>query len=115
MSSQRIPTAIIVAGDMDSNPPYERSVAAFVAAGAVRVTVAGIAHLGFTDVSHIIAPIPGVTGSQARSGPAMAAKVTLVVVTAISNKADVSSSSFASLGTHDVTALQLDDWLAGSP
>lgn len=80
VSPRTIPTMLLVAGDADPNPTYQHVTDTFVAAGATRITVPGVAHLGFTDASLIVAPLPGVTGSRATAGPRAAATATLDAV-----------------------------------
>jgi dienelactone hydrolase len=93
-----IPTVVLVAGDSGPNPEYARATDALVAAGAVRVTVDGVAHTGFTDVSLVLAPVPGVLGTRASAGPPTAAAATLAVVDAVERGVPLEPRVLAGLG-----------------
>ncbi|WP_282944152.1 hypothetical protein [Cellulomonas endometrii] len=94
-----IPAVVLVAGDAGPMPEYARATDALVAAGATRVTVDGVAHLGFTDASLVLAPVPGVLGARAGAGPATAAAATLAVVDAAVARAPVDRDTLAALGS----------------
>jgi dienelactone hydrolase len=93
-----LPTVVLVAGDSGPNPAYARATDALVAAGAVRVTVDGVAHIGFTDVSLVLAPVPGVLGTRASNGPPTAAAATLAVIDAVERGVPVEPRALAGLG-----------------
>ena len=93
-----IPTVVLVAGDAGAMPEYARATDALVAAGATRVTVDGVAHLGFTDASLVLAPVPGVLGARAGAGPVTAAAATSAVVDAVRRGEPVDGHALAALG-----------------
>ena len=97
--SRGIPTVILRAGDAEPNPAYDAATSAFVRAGATRVTIDGVAHIGFTDVAFIIGPIPGVVGSAAQTGPARAAAATRAVVDAVALERPLDLTRLAELGS----------------
>lgn len=96
--SRGIPAVIVRAGDAEPNPPYDAATTALVDAGATRVTVDGVAHFGFTDAAFVIAPIPGVVGSAAKTGQPKAAAAALAVVDAVTRERPVDPVRLAELG-----------------
>lgn len=96
-----VPTVLLVAGDSDPLPAYDAALDGFVDRGALRVTVDRVAHLGFTDLAQVVAPVPGVFGSSARSGATRAATATRVVVDAVQRDEPVDPAALAAVGRLD--------------
>ena len=95
----RRPLVFLVAGDADPNPSYAAAVATYLQDGAaVRVSVDGVAHLGFVDTGLLLAPVPGLTGLRGPRGPRLAADVTAAVLAAVTDHAAPDTAVLAQVG-----------------
>ncbi|MGG7508317.1 alpha/beta hydrolase family protein [Plantibacter sp. YIM 135249] len=93
------PILAIVAGDMDPNPEYDQALNGLLAGGVgARLTLDGVAHLGMMDVGRLIAPIPGVTGSNGGDGARLAARATFVLITAVDTRTPIDVRVLGALG-----------------
>ena len=93
------PVVFLVAGDSDPNPEYETAVNGFLAHGdAERVTLDGVAHLGFVDAGLILAPLPTITGIRGPEGPRLSAQATLALVDAVTSDAPLDQKALSGIG-----------------
>ena len=93
------PVLFLVAGDSDPNPEYDTTVDGFLARGdAERVTLDGVAHLGFVDAGLILAPLPTITGIRGPEGPRLSAQATLVLVDAVTSGGPADLKALSRIG-----------------
>ncbi|WP_435742439.1 alpha/beta hydrolase family protein [Microbacterium sp. PMB16] len=96
-----VPAIFLVAGDADANPEYDAAVQKFLGDDAVRVTLGGVAHLGFVDAGLLLAPVPTITGVRGPDGPRLAADATLILVDAVTSGEVVDREALGRIGTAD--------------
>ena len=93
------PAVFLVAGDSDPNPRYGAVVASYLRdESAARVTLDGIAHLGFVDTGLLLAPVPGITGLRGPQGPGLAADATATLLAAVTDRTVPDAAALARVG-----------------
>lgn len=94
------PVVFLVAGDTDPNPNYDLAVKQFLTSTeAVRVTLDGVAHLGFVDAGLVLAPVPTLTGVRGTEGPRLTARATLVLLDALTSGETLNQEALSRIGT----------------
>lgn len=95
------PLLALVAGEADANPAYDAALDELLAAqsgAGVRLTLDGVAHLGFIDAGLMLAPVPGLTGMRGSEGAHLAAQATLLLVEAVKSGDRIDTDSLAQFG-----------------